>query len=405
MTKFKLFYWKGVNALQQKQQGWIVALNSKMAQQDLFRRGIQSIKLQRHWRLSYQPKAKEVMELLMQLATLLQSALPLKTCLQILHQNCINLPLNQWLSYLLQDLENGLSFSQAIEKQNKYLTQQEIQLIKVGEMTGQFAEVCTQIAQARQQALALQRKVQKILLYPLFILAISLSLTLLLLLFIVPQFAEMYASNNNELPMITALLMTLSNGLNEHFSTFFIVLALSIVVIRWKGTKTVFYQRVKQFLIDHTPLLNQISQQDRLIRFTGSLHIMLQAGVPLQQALQAFLPQTKTWQKHAVADDVLTTEVRSILQGISKGYRFSESLSANIFPQQAQQMLQVGEQSGQLAMMLQHIAQSYQQQLDHKIDLLSQLLEPLLMLIIGGIIGLIMLGMYLPIFNMGSIIQ
>ena len=98
-------------------------------------------------------------------------------------------------------------------------------------------------------------------------------------------------------------------------------------------------------------------------------------------------------------------EVRSILQWVSQGYPFSESVSSHLFPMEAQQMLQIGEKSGKLALMLRHIADNYQEKLNHQIDLLSQLLEPLMMLIIGSLIGIIMMGMYLPIFNMGSVIQ
>ena len=124
--------------------------------------------------------------------------------------------LNEWLERLLQSIESGLAFSQAIEQQGKYLTQQEIQLIQVGEMTGKLSVVCKKIATHRSQSLALQRKLQKIMLYPSMVLGISLLLTLALLLFIVPQFAEMYSGNNAELPTITAILLSISNFLKQN---------------------------------------------------------------------------------------------------------------------------------------------------------------------------------------------
>lgn len=134
---------------------------------------------------------------------------------------------------------------------------------------------------------------------------------------------------------------------------------------------------------------------------------MLQSGVPLKQALQSFLPQQKSWQIRPTrqSDWALITQVEQMLTYIEQGYPLSHCLSSEFFPIQAQQMLRIGEQSGQLSTMLRHIANNYRQRLEHQIDLLSQLLEPVLMLIIGSLIGIIMLGMYLPIFNMGSIIQ
>lgn len=405
--KLNMYRWKGYNRLQQKQQGIIIAESKIQAQQELFTRGLQNLKLQQNWQLGYKPKKAEVCDLLMQLATLLQAAVPLKNCLQILLQNCTNIPLNRWLRKLLADIESGLSFSQSLENQGQFISLQERQLIKVGELTGKLADVCTQIAKHRQQALALQRKLQKIMLYPTLVLSISLILTVLLLLFIVPQFAEMYEGNQTQLPVFTTVLLTLSGGLQDYFWPFIFFILFVIFLIRYQLQRSLWLNQLKSTFISATPVFGNIAQLSRLVGFCRSLQLMVQSGVPLNQALQSFLPQTQSWQisPKLQGDCLLITEVKSMLHWITQGYRLSDSVSSALFPLQAQQMLQVGEQSGQLSIMLWHIADNYQQQLEHKIDLLSQTLEPLLMLIIGTIIGLIMLGMYLPIFNMGSLIQ
>ena len=412
MRKLKLFNWHGVNRLQQKQKGTIVAESAVIAQQQLMSRGLQHIKLQQNWQLNSKPKNAEVCALLSQLATLLQAAVPLKNSLQILLQHCTNIALNAWLRQLLKDIESGLAFSQAlekqnVEKQNQYLTYQDRQLIKVGEMTGKLPTVCHEIAQHKQQALALQRKIRKILLYPVLVLGISLILTALLLLFIVPQFAEMYDNSSAPLPTFTQVLLTLSQGLQDYWLPLLICMTLTILFIRARLKYSPWFNRQKIRLINATPVLNRIVQLSRLVGFSRSLFLMLQAGVPLNQALQSFLPQHPSWQRspNVQGDWLLIEEVQSILHWLQQGYAFSASVSGHIFPLAAQQMLQVGEQSGQLPKMLQFIANDHQQQLDYQIDLLSQMLEPLLMVIIGGLIGLIMLGMYLPIFNMGALVQ
>lgn len=412
MRKLKLFKWRGINRLQQKQKGTIVAESAVMAQQQLMSRGLQHIKLQQNWQLNSKPKNAEVCALLSQLATLLQAAVPLKNSLQILLQHCTNIALNAWLRQLLKDIESGLAFSQAlekqnVEKQNQYLTYQDRQLIKVGEMTGKLPTVCHEIAQHKQQALALQRKIRKILLYPVLVLGISLILTALLLLFIVPQFAAMYDNSSAQLPTFTQVLLTLSQGLQDYWLHLLICITLTILFIRARLKHSPWFNRQKIRLINATPVLNRIVQLSRLVGFSRSLFLMLQAGVPLNQALQSFLPQNPSWQRspNVQGDWLLIEEVQSILHWLQQGYAFSASVSGHIFPLAAQQMLQVGEQSGQLPKMLQFIANDHQQQLDYQIDLLSQMLEPLLMVIIGGLIGLIMLGMYLPIFNMGALVQ
>ena len=412
MRKLKLFKWRGINRLQQKQKGTIVAESAVIAQQQLMSRGLQHIKLQQNWQLNSKPKNAEVCALLSQLATLLQAAVPLKNSLQILLQHCTNIALNAWLRQLLKDIESGLAFSQALEKQHlekqhAYLTYQDRQLIKVGEMTGKLPTVCHEIAQHKQQALALQRKIRKILLYPVLVLGISLILTALLLLFIVPQFATMYDNSSAQLPTFTQILLTLSQGLQDYWLHLLICMTLTILFIRARLKHSPWFNRQKIRIINATPVLNRIVQLSRLVGFSRSLFLMLQAGVPLNQALQSFLPQNPSWQRspNVQGDWLLIEEVQSILHWLQQGYAFSASVSGHIFPLAAQQMLQVGEQSGQLPKMLQFIANDHQQQLDYQIDLLSQMLEPLLMVIIGGLIGLIMLGMYLPIFNMGALVQ
>lgn len=403
----KLFYYRARNTLEQLQKGSIIADSIRAAEFQLMNRGLTNIKLQQNWQFNNKPKNAEISALLNQLAILLQSAISLKNSLQILQQNCTQLALNEWVEQLLQSIESGLSFSQSIERQGKYLTRQEIQLIQVGEMTGKLALVCGKIASHRNRSLALQRKLQKIMLYPSMVLGISLSLTLMLLLFIVPQFAEMYQSNNSELPTLTRVLLTMSNFLREEL---YILLLLSLFLglfYHLKFKQSPHFKQQKARIIALTPIFGKIQQLSRLVNFSQNLHIMLQAGVPLNQALNSFLPRAQSWQIKSplTSDAVLDSEVRSILQWVSQGYAFSDSISSRLFPMEAQQMLQIGEKSGKLALMLQHIAENYQEKLNHQIDLLSQMLEPLMMVIIGGLIGIIMMGMYLPIFNMGSVVQ
>ncbi|PJG84664.1 type II secretion system F family protein [Conservatibacter flavescens] len=407
-TKLKLFHWKAINRLQQKQHGIIIAESRTIAERALFSRHLQQVKLQRDWSFFSKPKPSEICDLISQLAILLKSAVSLKNSLQILKQNCMNIELNQWLQNILQSIESGLSFAQALQHHARYLTHQERQLIQVGEMTGQLPEVCQRIAKQQQQNVALQRKLQKILLYPLLVLGISLLLTGLLLLFVVPQFAEMYANNQAKLPMFTLILLQISDILQQYWFALLSVFIVSIWGIRWLLQRSLWLNKQKVRFISQVFLLKDIVKLERLIRFSNALQLMLQSGVPLTQALFSFLPTQQSWQRQQSVpqgDLVLIEEVKQILNWVQQGYSFSESVSSELFPYQAQQMLQVGEKSGQLGLMLQQIAVSYQQQLEHKVDLLSQLLEPVLMLIIGGLIGLIMLGMYMPIFDMGAMIQ
>ena len=146
MAKQKLFYFQAYDQRQQWQKGSLIAQSKQAAQFLLIAKGFSRIRLQQDWQLNQKPKNAEISALLNQLATLLSSAIPLKNALHILQDNCTQLGLHQWLGALIELIESGISFSQSLEIQGKYLNFQEIQLIQVGEMTGKLAEVCTKIA-------------------------------------------------------------------------------------------------------------------------------------------------------------------------------------------------------------------------------------------------------------------
>ena len=391
------FRWRALNALQRQQSGILLADNSEQAEALLFARGLQQIKLQRNWRLPSSVGNVEISEFMQQMAILLQASLPLKAVLNILQQNCQTEKLLRWLNSLIYGIESGYSFSQVLEQHPQFLNERDRQLIRIGETSGKLAQLCRQIAEDKARQLALQRKLQKILLYPLMVLLISLILTVLLLLFVVPQFAEMYQQNQQQLPLFTQILLQLSEILQHYGGRLAILFGLLVVASGRFYRRNRRFRYILQRIVQKIPLFGRLNQLNHLVDSSRNLALMLNAGIPLNRALQTFLKQQNR-------EEPLQQEIAESLQLLQQGYSFSQSVSSRWFPQQAQQMLLVGEKSGCLGQMLQHIADNYQQQLNHQIDLLSQLLEPMLMLLIGGLIGAVMLGMYLPIFDMGAML-
>ncbi|KAE9527094.1 type II secretion system F family protein [Testudinibacter aquarius] len=393
------FSWQAVNQLQRQQSGMILAPSAEQAKVRLLARGLQQVKVRRNWRLSSAVSHAEICELMQQMAMLLQAALPLKTVLQMLSQNCQSEKLQLWLQQLEHGIAAGYSFSQTLSQEPQFLNERDRQLIKIGETSGQLAQICRQIGEDKSKKLELQRKLQKILLYPMMVLLISFALTVLLLLFVVPQFAEMYQQNQQQLPLFTQFLLQQSQILQDYGGRLALLCALLIaIIIRVYRQNGKVRRKWAQWLAI-LPLFGRLNQLSLIVDSSRNLALMLNAGIPLNQALQTFLNPQKP-----AEHSLLQQEISQSLQLLQQGYAFSQSVSSRWFPQQAQQMLLVGEKSGCLGQMLQHIADNYQRQLDHQIDLLSQLLEPLLMLLIGGLIGAVMLGMYLPIFDMGAML-
>lgn len=398
MSSIYEFAWTARNRFGQKQRGKQLAITRNQLETKLIQQGFQKIKISRNFILPTRPKQEEITQLVNQLGLLINSGLPLRQSLNVLLDSTLNIKCYMWIHTLLQHIEKGFSFSTALEKEGKYISSQEIQLIKIGEQSGKFAELLTTIVQNRTKSEQLQKKVKKILFYPTMILSISLILSTLLLLFIVPKFADLYHSKDNPLPLITELLFYLSSFLQTHLYTLIFTLFFIYIVNKFAGHRLNLLSFLKQKIVSKIPIFSQIIHYSRLIFFCQNSALMLRAHLRLEHILTSFSASKES-------DPVLRAEMPIMLERLKQGYRFSESLNPNLFPFEMIQMIAVGEKSGQLAQILSQISEMYRQKLDYRIDLLSQLLEPMLMVIMGFIVGTILIGLYLPIFDMGAMIE
>lgn len=390
------FHWKATNRFGQKLKGKCLAPSREIVEKQMLQKGYTQIKISRNFILPKPPKSEEITQLFTQISLLLNAHIPLKSCLVMVQQNCQQIRLYQWLMQIIQQLESGFTFSATVEKLGKYLTSQEIQLIKMGETTGQLSAIFCKMVQARQKSEKLQKKVKKILFYPIIVLIISLSLSLLLLFFVVPQFAELYGEKS--LPIITEILFQLSYWLKTHGDFLIISVILTTIIFSILAKKTNIITNLKIKILSHLPILNQIIKQNRIIFFCQHCALMLNAHLRLDLILRSFLQGKQQ-------DLILSKEIELMLTLLQQGYRLNDGLNPTIFGNEMIQMVAIGEQSGNLAAMLEHISEIHQQRLDYQIDLLSQLLEPMLMLIMGVIVGTIIVGLYLPIFDMGAMVQ
>lgn len=391
------FHWKAKNRFGKTMKGKQLAENATQLEQQLMLKGFQQIKIHRNFNFTTTPKVESINQLLSQLALLLNTAMPLKQCLMLLRENCQQIRCYQWLYAIEQHLLNGFSLSDALKKESDYLSLQEIQLIKIGEQSGTLAGTLKTIAENRAKAEQLRKKIKKIMFYPSLVFGIALLLSLLMLLFIVPQFAELYAGKAHSLPFLTEILFQLSDFLSEHFwLSFFSITLLLCFVSKLSKVKPMAHFKTK--LINILPIFRLIQRDYRTIFFCQNCGLMLSAGLRIDTILNSFITPNSP-------DSVLSNSLTQSLERLNQGYYLSESLDPSLFSDNVLPILAMGEKSGQLANMLMQISHYYQQKLDTQIDVLSQLLEPLLMLIIGSIIGTLLIGLYLPIFEMGTMIE
>lgn len=291
MVKIYEYHWQALDRFQQKRKGKQLAKSREEFEHSLLAKGYQQIKISRNFVLPQNPKTDEINQFLSQLALLVNSAIPLKQALSMILQNCRNIKLYQWLSELISLIESGYSFSQSLEKLNRYIVNQEIQLIKMGEQSGRLGIILTNLAESRIKSEKLAKKVKKILFYPVIVLVISLSLSLGLLIFIVPQFAELYGSKDKTLPLITEILFSLSQFLQEQGSTLLIVLLQAVIFLVIFAKKTNWVAKLKVQILSRLPVFNRILAQSRIVFFSQNIALMLNAHIRLDVALNAFLSE------------------------------------------------------------------------------------------------------------------
>lgn len=397
MFKIAQFDWKATDRHQRIQRGKMLAKNSEAVEQVLLAKGYLPIFIRRNFILATKPKKSEVTQCLLQLSLLLNAAMPLKQSLHLILDGLENIPLFNWLNSVISQVDAGFPFSHALEKQAQYLSNQEIQLIKMAEKTGSLAKMLDNIVQTRLKSEKIFKKVKRVLFYPIFILVVSFLLSLAMLIFIVPSFAELYQGKEQSLPFITEVLFRLSQLLREHGVLWLIISLLIIGLLFGINQISDVLKKLKTKMIAHIPIFSQIIQQARIIYFTQNVALMLNAHIRLSLILTSFLSEKQT-------DKILEQEIHWMSRLLSQGYSFAEGLNPAVFTTQVVQMIAIGEKSGKLATMCEHVSEIYQQQLDHQIDMLSQMLEPMLMLIMGVIVGTIIIGLYLPIFDMGSLV-
>ena len=398
MFKVYEFHWKAVNRFQQKQKGKLLARNQTELEQRLIKKGFQQIKISRNFILPKNPKSEEVTQLISQLALLINAKLPLKQALSLILENTQNIKLYLWLEEIIRSVELGYSFSTSLENLNRYVESQEIQLIKMGEISGKLGIILENIAKSRSESEKLFSKVKKIMFYPVMVLVVASTLLIGMLILIVPKFAELYSAKDKTLPFITEVLFFLSNLLIDNYTFMLFLFVLSGILLSFLAKKTTIITKIKYHILSNFPVFKNIIAQSRIIYFTQNVALMLNASLRLDLILETFLSNKQ-------ADPILQKECQSVLTLIKQGYAFSECLNTDVFESQTVQMLSVGERSGKLAEMSEYVSQIYKKKLDDQLDILSQLLEPALMVILGGIVGTIIVGLYLPIFDMGSLVE
>jgi type IV pilus assembly protein PilC len=296
-----------------------------------------------------------------------------------------------------QDIETGNALHVALGKHPLYFDDLFVNLIEAGEHAGALETVLEKIATYKEKTEALKKKIKKALFYPAAVLAVAIIVTVILLIFVIPQFESLFQGFGADLPAFTQMVINMSRWLQDNGWILLIVVGGAAFTFGY------FYKRSRPMrqLIDRMslqmPVIGPILKKAAIARFARTLATMFGAGVPLVEAMKSV--------SGATGNIVYQDAVLRMRDEISTGMRMQRAMeNTGLFPNMVVQMIAVGEESGSLDEMAAKVADFYEADVDAAVDGLSSLLEPLIMVILGVLVGGLVIAMYLPIFKLGAVI-
>ncbi len=342
-------------------------------------------------------KTREMVILTRQFATMINAGLPLVKALQILAAQASNPTIQNAIEKVVHDVESGDTLAHALKEHPKLFTSLYVNMVAAGESGGILDTILLRLATFLEKADALARKVKGAMIYPAVVFSVAALAIAILLLFVIPTFESMFASFNQELPLPTRIVIGLSKFLQGYWLWLLIGGVVGGVLFRrWIATSSgrLLYDR----MLLRAPLLGPLIRKSAIARFTRTLSTLLSSGVSILEGMEI---TARTAGNRVIHDAVI--ESRASIAG---GKSISEPLQqSGVFPPMVTQMINVGEETGDLDGMLAKIADFYEDEVDVAVESLLKALEPAMIVILGTIVGGMIIAMYLPIFGMVSGIQ
>lgn len=399
-----IYVWKGKNTHGEKRKGEIEASDQAAALSQLKRMRIVDYTIKEKSKdlfeniPLFQPKitGKQIVVFTRQLSTMIDAGLPLVQSLDILSNQQDNPTFKKVLREIQKDVESGTTFADSMRKHPKVFDNLFTNMIEAGETGGILDTILSRLALFMEKTMALKKKIRGAMTYPLICLAISILILAVILIFVIPVFDEMFTSFGSALPVPTQIVINMSEFAKSNF--IFILIGIFLVIFIFKK---IYNTEKGRMAIDRgllkAPVFGILIRKVAVSKFTRTLSTMLQSGVPILEALQVV---AKT-----AGNKVIEQSVFRVSDAIAEGRPIAEPLAeSGVFPNMVVQMINVGESVGALDTMLEKIADFYDEEVDQAVENLTAMIEPFMMVFLGGMIGGLVVAMYLPIFKMASVV-
>lgn len=397
-----LYVWNGVDKRGRKVNGEINGANVALVRAQLRRQGIVPDKVRKKPKPLFGErkaaiKPGDVAVFTRQLATMMKAGVPLVQAFEIVADGLENATLKKLIGEIKADVESGTSFANALKRHPKHFDDLFTSLVDAGEQAGALETMLDRLATYKEKTEALKAKIKKAMTYPIAVLVVAFIVTVILLVKVVPQFESMFTSFGGELPAFTQVVVAMSEWAQQYW--FMAVAAIGAAVVAFSQTvkrSDGFATKVDAFLLK-APVFGDIVTQSAIARYCRTLSTTFAAGVPLVEALDSAAG--------ASGNRIYHSAIKVIRDDVETGQQLQFSMrAAGIFPNMVIQMVSIGEESGALDEMLHKAANHYEEAVDNAVDNLTSLMEPMIMSFLGVVIGGLVVAMYLPIFQMGSVV-
>ncbi|MBI4598362.1 MAG: type II secretion system F family protein [Candidatus Omnitrophica bacterium] len=332
-----------------------------------------------------------------QLATMVDSGIPISQALDVLADQMDNRVFGQTLKKIQDDIEAGASLSEAIGRHPKIFSDFFVNMVRAGESSGRLDEILDRVASYVEKVSALQKKVSSSLFYPAFVTILAFGITTFLLIYIVPKFRDIFVSLGGKLPLPTMLLLGLSEFMARYVIYEAILLVMAVIGLKvWLGTPAGRWWFDRTIL--KVPIIGKLMQKVVIARFSRTLATLIKSGVPILGSLEIV---AKTSGNKVVEQAVMTAR-----SSIKEGENIADPLGqSKVFPPMVTRMIAVGEKTGELEKMLVKIADFYESEVDAAITGLTSLIEPAVISFLGLVIGGIVVALFMPIFQISTLIH
>lgn len=397
LSSHRVYIYRGKNSQGQFIEGRVRAENSQWAKHKLRKKGIKIQSLQKSWDIPFQTQAikpSDITQLTRQLSTLLKAGIPIRRSFDIIACSSKKPALKQVIRNINNDIFLGDSLAKSLRNHPRQFNDIFCNMVNIGEISGTLTSSLEGIAQHYEKAEHLAKRVKKALTYPVIVLIISVLVASVMLTKVIPNFAQAYQEFNADLPVYTQLIIGISEGFGHIWPYVLSCLIICSISINITIRNSLFAKRVAHQTVLKLPFIGDIISKVMLGRFTKTLATTVSAGLPIVDALKS--------SASAMGNLCYKEAINCIRKDIIKGLSLHRALSKHsIFPGTLQQMVDIGEESGSLASILDKAGEIYEHDVEMELDTIIPLIEPVMMIGLGLMVGGLLVAMYLPVFQLG----